>query len=485
MLTIETLSKQYINGIWKDGESQGFIANTNPYNGEVLATMNCASIHDVDQAYQAAFSAQKEWEKVNPYKKRDILENAVTYIEKHEEEITEIIIDELGGTRLKAAFEIGLVKNIIKEAATFPLRMEGKILPSIEDNKENRLYRIPVGVVGVISPFNFPFFLSMKSVAPAIGAGNGVVIKPHEETPVTGGTLIAKIFEEAGIPKGLLNVVALDIKEIGDAFIEHPIPRIISFTGSTKVGSHIGQVAIKHFKKPILELGGNSAFIVMEDADIDYAVSAATFSRFTHQGQICMSANRILVQRNIYDLFIEKYKKKVSSLKVGDPRDPQTIIGPVVNDRQALNLEAIINDSIKQGASVILNGKVNSNLVEPTILGDVTPEMVIAQEELFGPVVCVMPFNTEEEAIAIANDTRFGLSGAIHTSNVETGVEIAKKIHTGMIHVNDITINDEPIVAFGGENQSGIGRLNGQWSLDEFTTMKWISVNYGQRTFPY
>ena len=485
MMTIQKLSKQYIRGVWRDGESKLSMSNINPYNGEELATMKLATVQDVDQAYQASFTAQKVWEKVNPYKKREILENAVTYIEKNEDEITEMIIDELGATRLKAAFEIGLVKNMIKEAATFPLRMEGKILPSIEDNKENRLYRIPAGVVGVISPFNFPFFLSMKSVAPALGAGNGVVLKPHEETPVTGGTLIAKIFEEAGIPAGLLNVVVADINEIGDALIEHPIPRIISFTGSTKVGSHIGQVAIKNFKKPVLELGGNSAFIVMEDADIDYAVNAATFSRFTHQGQICMSANRILVQNSIYELFNKKYKEKVSSLVVGDPRKPETIIGPVVNDRQAENLEIIINESIKQGASIILEGTIKGNMVEPTILGDVTPDMTIAQEELFGPVVCVMPFETEEEAIAIANDTRFGLSGAIHTSNVETGVEMAKKIHTGMIHVNDVTINDEPIVAFGGENQSGIGRLNGQWSLDEFTTMKWISVNYGQRTFPY
>ncbi|WOV87736.1 aldehyde dehydrogenase family protein [Sporosarcina oncorhynchi] len=485
MLTIQSLSKQYINGIWKDGQSSKQLTNVNPYNGEVLSTLAMATTQDIDHAYQASFKAQKEWEKVNAYKKRAILENAVTYIEDHEEEITELIIDELGATRLKAAFEIGLVKNIIKEAATFPLRMEGKILPSIEDNKENRLYRIPVGVVGVISPFNFPFFLSMKSVAPALGAGNGVVIKPHEETPVMGGTLIAKIFEEAGVPTGLLNVVVTDINEIGDAFIEHPIPRIISFTGSTQVGSHIGQVAMKHFKKPVLELGGNSAFIVMEDADIDYAVTTATFSRFTHSGQICMSANRILVHEDVYEEFVEKYKQKVSSLKVGDPRELDTIIGPVVNERQASNLSTQIENSIKEGASIILQGSVESNLMAPTIIGNVTPDMTIAQEELFGPVVCILSFKDKQEAIDIANDTRFGLSGAIHTANVETGVEMAKNIHTGMIHINDITIHDEPIVAFGGEGQSGIGRLNGQWSLDEFTTMKWISVSYGQRQFPY
>ncbi|MFD1134678.1 aldehyde dehydrogenase family protein [Paenibacillus urinalis] len=479
------LGKQFIGGDWREGSSEKTMSDINPYNDEVITTFQIASVKDIDEAYKSAHKAKLEWDKVNPYKKRDILEKAVTYIEANEEEITSLIIQELGGTRMKAAFEIGLVKNMIKEAATFPLRMEGKILPSTEDGKENRLYRIPAGVVGVISPFNFPFFLSMKSVAPALGAGNGVVLKPHEDTPITGGTLIGKIFEEAGIPKGLLNVVVTDIKEIGDAFVEHPIPRIISFTGSTQVGSYIGQLAVKNYKKPLLELGGNSAFIILEDADLEYAVQAATFSRFTHQGQICMCANRILVQKSIYEQFIKMFKEKVTTLKVGDPSDPETVIGPVINRRQAETLEKLIAKGIEEGAVPLLQGKITGRMVEPTILIDVNPQMVVAQDELFGPVVCIIPFETEEEAIDIANDTRFGLSGAVHTSNLERGVELAKKVHTGMIHVNDITINDEPIIAFGGEKQSGLGRMNGEWSLDEFTTMKWISVNYGQRKFPY
>lgn len=481
----ESLGKQFIGGEWRDGNSTSEMVNINPFNGESIVTYKLADTEDIDAAYQAAAEAKLQWDKVNPFKKRDILENAVRYIEENEEEIISIIIDELGGTRLKAVFEIGLVKNMIKEAATFPIRMEGKILPSTIDDVENRLYRIPAGVVGVISPFNFPFFLSVKSVAPALGAGNGVVLKPHEDSPITGGTLIGKIFEEAGVPKGLLNVVVADIKEIGDAFVEHPIPRIISFTGSTGVGSYIGQVAVKNFKKPLLELGGNSAFIVLEDADLEYAVNAAAFSRFTHQGQICMCANRVLVQRSVYDEFVTKFTAKVSTLKTGDPKDPDTIIGPVINDRQAKNLAALIEKGIEEGANPVLRGTNSGRLFEPTVLADVTTDMTVAQEELFGPVVCVIPFDTEEEAIAIANETRFGLSGAVHTSNLERGVEFAKKVHTGMIHVNDITINDEPIVAFGGEKQSGIGRMNGEWSLDEFTTLKWISVNYGQRQLPY
>ncbi len=484
-MDIQELNKQYIAGTWRDGESARTLTDKNPYNGEVITEFKMATPDDIDEAYQAASKAMDEWNQINPYKQRDILERAVSYIEENEEDITSIIIDELGGTQLKAAFEIGLVKNMIKEAATFPLKKEGKILPSVEDGKENRLYRMPAGVVGVISPFNFPFFLSVKSIAPAIGAGNGVVLKAHEETPIVGGTLIAKIFEEAGIPKGLFNVVATDIREIGDSFVEHPVPRIISFTGSTTVGRHIAEVAVRNFKKPLLELGGNSAFIVLDDADIDYAVNAAAFSRFTHQGQICMSANRILVHQSVYDEFIEKYKNKIASLKTGDPRDPETVIGPVVNEGAANNLNDLIEKGIKEGATPLLRGNITGNMVEPTILTDVTPDMAVAREEMFGPVVSVMKFDTDEEAVQIANDTNFGLSGAVHTSDGERGVQLAKRVRTGMIHVNDISINDEPIVAFGGEKQSGLGRLNGEWSLEEFTTLKWISINYGQRQFPY
>src|SRR3984893_6082943 len=273
------LNKQYIGGVWRDGKSQKVLTDQNPYNGKTIAEFRLGNLADLDEAYRSAASAQKIWEDVNPYEKRAILEKAITWIDQHEADITDIIIEELGGTRLKAFFEIELVKNIIKEASTYPLRMTGEILPSTVEGKENRLYRIPAGVVGVISPFNFPFNLSMRSVAPALGCGNGVVLKPHDDTPIMGGTLIARIFEEAGIPKGLLNVVVADIGEIGDSFVEHPIPRVISFTGSEAVGRHIGGVAGRALEKAVLELGGKSAMIVLEDALREMYVNAAGFGR--------------------------------------------------------------------------------------------------------------------------------------------------------------------------------------------------------------
>ena len=485
MSKFSNLNKQYISGVWRDGSSKKVLSDRNPFNGDQIAEFKLASLSDLDDAYRAAALAQAVWAEVNPFEKRTILEKAITWIEQNESDIADIIIEELGGTRLKAAIEIYLVKNFIKEASTYPLRMTGEILPSTVDGKENRLYRVPAGVVGVISPFNFPFNLSIRSVAPALGAGNGVVLKPHDDTPITGGTLVAKIFEEAGIPKGLLNVIVADIAEIGDMFVEHPVPRIISFTGSETVGRHIGGVAGRCLKKAILELGGNSALIVLQDADLETAINAAVFSRFAHQGQVCMCSNRILVQRGVYDSFLQKFVERVSKLKVGDPRDPQTDLGPLINQRQTEAFAKQVQKGIDEGARPVLRGKVDGNVASPTVFADVKPSMWVARNEMFGPAVCVMPFDTPEEAIKIANDSPYGLSGAIHTRDAEHGAELAKHIHTGMVHVNDGTINDDPLIAFGGEKASGVGRLNGKWALEEFTTLKWISVQHKPRHYPF
>jgi acyl-CoA reductase-like NAD-dependent aldehyde dehydrogenase len=479
------LNQQYIGGMWRDGRSQKVLADRNPYNGEKIAEFKLASLADLDEAYRSAAAAQKVWAEVNPFEKRTVLEKAITWIEKNEGDIADIIIEELGGTQLKAMIEIFLVKTFIKEASTYPLRMTGEILPSTVEGKENRLYRVPAGVVGVISPFNFPFNLSMRSVAPALGAGNGVVLKPHDDTPITGGTLVARIFEEAGIPRGLLNVIVAEIGEIGDAFVEHPIPRIISFTGSEGVGRHIGGVAGKALKKAILELGGNSAFIVMNDADLNTAVNAAVFSRFAHQGQVCMCTNRILVQRGVYDKFLDQFVDRVSKLKVGDPRKVETELGPLINERQAQSFARQVQRGIDEGAKVALRGKVEGTLASPTVFADVKSNMWVAQNEMFGPAVCVMPFDSEEEALRIANDSPYGLSGAIHTKDAERGAELAKQVDSGMVHVNDATINDDPLIAFGGEKASGIGRLNGKWALEEFTTIKWVSVQHKPRRYPF
>ncbi|MFK4865844.1 aldehyde dehydrogenase family protein [Streptomyces sp. CSMPJR101] len=479
------LAQQYIDGEWRPGTGSWDIIDFNPYDGEKLASITIATVDEVDEAYRAAARAQHEWAATNPYARRAVFEKALRVVEEREQEISEVIVAELGGTRLKAAFELHLAKEFLREAVHLALRPEGRIIPSPVDGKENRVYRVPVGVVGVISPFNFPFLLSLKSVAPALALGNAVVLKPHQNTPIVGGSLVAKIFEEAGLPAGLLNVVITDIAEIGDAFIEHPVPKVISFTGSDKVGRHVATVCASHFKRSVLELGGNSALVVLDDADLDYAVDAAVFSRFVHQGQVCMAANRVLVDRTVADAFTEKFVAKVKSLKVGDPRDPETVIGPVINSSQAEALSGTVAQALAEGATALVHGRATDNLVEPSVLTDLPSDSALLRQEVFGPVVFLVPFDGEEEAVRLVNDTPYGLSGAVHTADVERGVAFAKRIDSGMFHVNDGTVHDEPIVPFGGEKHSGLGRLNGETMLDAFTTMKWISVQHGRSGFPF
>ncbi|MFB7595734.1 aldehyde dehydrogenase family protein [Streptomyces sp. NPDC056160] len=479
------LARQYIDGEWRQGTGSWDIIDFNPYDGEKLASITIATADEVDEAYRAAARAQKQWAAINPYTRRAVFEKALRLVEEREREITEVIIAELGGTHLKAAFELHLVKEFLRESVHLALAPEGRILPSPSDGKENRVYRVPVGVVGVISPFNFPFLLSVKSVAPALALGNGVVLKPHQNTPVAGGTLVAKIFEDAGLPGGLLNVVVTDIAEIGDAFIEHPVPKLISFTGSDKVGRHVATVCAANFKRSVLELGGNSAIVVLDDADLDYAVDAAVFSRYVHQGQVCMAANRVLVDRSIAGAFTEKFVAKVKSLKVGDPRDPRTVIGPVINSAQANAVSGVVEQAIAEGATALVHGTTTDNLVAPSVLTDVPAGSALLQQEVFGPVAFLIPFDGEEEAVRIVNDTPYGLSGAVHTGDIERGVAFAKRIDTGMFHVNDGTVHDEPLVPFGGEKHSGVGRLNGETTVDAFTTVKWISVQHGRSGFPF
>ncbi|MFE2041575.1 aldehyde dehydrogenase family protein [Streptomyces sp. NPDC059477] len=479
------LAQQYIDGEWRPGTGAWDIIDVNPYDGDKLASITIAAADEIDQAYRAAERVQRAWAATNAFARRAVMERALRLVEEREAEIAEVIIAELGGTRLKAGFELHLAKEFLRESIGLTTTEEGRLIPSPVEGKENRLYRVPVGVVGVVSPFNFPFLLSLKSVAPALALGNGVVIKPHQDTPVCGGTLVAKIFEDAGLPPGLLNVVITDIAEVGDAFIEHPVPKVISFTGSDKVGRHVATVCAGLFKRVILELGGNSALVVLEDADIDYAVDAAVFSRYVHQGQVCMAANRILVDRAVAAEFTEKFVTKVRSLKTGDPRDPETVIGPVINASQAELISATVDQALADGATALLRGTARDNLIEPSVLTDVPADSPLLRQEIFGPVAFLVPFDGEEEAIRLVNDTPYGLSGAVHTADPERGVRFARRIDTGMFHVNDGTVHDEPLVPFGGEKNSGVGRLNGETTVDAFTSLKWISVQRGRSGFPF
>lgn len=479
-------NKMLINGQWREGTSDKTYSHVNPFNGEKITEIRFASRADIDEAYESALKAQKVWEKTPAIEKSQIIEKAISIIENRKEELIKLLVDEAGSSHLKAHVELlHIAIGFMKEAATYPMRMHSESVPSFIPGKENRLLRLPLGVVGVISPWNFPFHLTMRSVVSALATGNGVVLKPATLTFITGGLAIGEIFEEAGIPKGLLNVVVGSGSEIGDYIVEHPIPRMISFTGSTEVGQRIGALAGGKLKKTALELGGNNAFIILDDANIEQAASAAVFGKFMHQGQICMSINRIIVDRKVYPQFVDVFKEKVMNLKAGDPRDPATIIGPLIERKQVERILELIDKAVSEGARLELEGQVQGNLMSPFIITEARNEMEIAQSEIFGPVAVIIPVENKEEAIRIANDSAFGLSGAVFSGTTEKGIQVAQQIHTGMIHVNDQSVNDEPHIAFGGEKASGLGRFNGEWALEEFTTVKWISVMHESRAYPF
>ncbi|UOQ44398.1 aldehyde dehydrogenase family protein [Halobacillus salinarum] len=480
----QTFTQQYINGTWKNGSSDKLVNNTNPYTDQTLARIPSANKEDLDEAYKAASLAQKQWSSLTPQEKTACFEKLVVKMEERKEELIDWLVKEAGSTLTKAELEYQTAMGIIKESASFPFRVKGEIMPSNISGKENRVYRNPKGVIGVIGPWNFPFHLSMRSIAPAVATGNTVVVKPASETPVTSGLFIAELFEQAGFPEGVVNVVVGRGAEIGDEFVTHPIPKLISFTGSTEVGSRIGELAGKHIKDTALELGGNNAMIVLEDADLEKAAEAAAFGNFFHQGQICMAVNRLIVHEKIHDEFVERFRQKAAGIKAGDPSEKETMIGPLINKEAIERIQRALQASIEEGAERVLGGDFDGNVMVPTLLTEVTSEMPIARNELFGPVASVIKVSSEQEAIDTANGSLYGLSGAIFSKNIHRAVELAKQVETGMIHVNDQTVNDEAHVAFGGEKASGLGRFGGDWALEKFTTVKWISVMNGYRDYP-
>lgn len=472
---MEQFKKQYINGEWVEGTGESMLENNNPYTGDLLYKYKSGSAEDVDKAYKAAKTAQPEWEALLPSERGQYLEKLLQVMIEMEEDIRELLIKEGGSAPSKVDFEVNTSRAIIKEAMTFPEHIEGKIIPSNIKDKKNYIIREARGVIGVIAPWNVPFVLSLRSAIPAIATGNTVVLKPASDTPAS-ALMIAQMFEKAEFPPGVFNVVVGKGSEIGDSLTEHPIPSMISFTGSTEIGKHIAGIAAESVTDVSLELGGNNAMVVLEDANIEDAVNAAVFGTFFNAGQNCIRINRLVLLDGIYEDFKEKYVEAVKEINVGDPNDPNTYYGPVINESQRDQINKLVQDTIEAGATVELEGRTEGNVIHPWILGDVTNDMPTAANEVFGPAISLIRVQDEKEAIRVANDTDYGLSGAVFTEDRYHGMEVAKQIESGMVHVNDMTINDEPHVMFGGEKESGLGRFNGQWVKETFTRERWISV---------
>lgn len=474
-------TKQFINGQWREGSGDKMMDNFNPYTGKLIYSYRSASKQDVDDAYAAAVQAQPAWAATLPDERRAYMKKLGDVVRGMESEISDLLTEESGGTKVKFAMEFADTLRAIDDTLGYHMLMDGRIMPSNVPGKDNYVFKKPKGVICVIAPFNFPLFLTMRSVAPAIACGNTVVLKPSTETPGS-AFQIAEMFEKAGFPKGVLNVVAGRGSEIGDYIVSHPASSLISFTGSTEVGRHIGEVAGGLLKDVSLELGGNQAMIVLDDADVDQAAKAAVVGAYSHQGQICMAVNRVLATPKVYDTFVEAFVSYSKNVKVGNPAEQGVMVGPLINEAQAERALKNIQMTVKAGAKVALEGAINGAVVSPWILTDVTNDMCSAKCEMFAPVCSVMRVQDEEEAIRIANDTEYGLSNSIFTKDLYKGMMVASRLESGMVHVNDQSITHEPHVMFGGEKYSGVGRFNGHWVVDKFTTEKWVSV---QRTNRY
>ena len=479
--------RQFINGAWRRGRGSRPFQDQNPYTGETITAIQSADQSDIDDAYQSAANSQPSWAAALPLHRAEVMRHAAYIMDVRHAEIVEWLIGESGSTRLKAELEWQFSRSVVLEAASMPYRVKGGVLPGDISGKECRVYRKPVGVVGVISPWNWPLHLSMRSVAPALAVGNSVVLKPSSDTPITGGLLLGKLFEEAGLPAGVLNVVAGAGSEIGDSFVRHPTPRVISFTGSTAVGRQIARLSVESpiLKRLELELGGNTPFVVLADADLDYAVDAAAFGRFLHQGQICMSINRVIVVDSIYQAFVDRFATRVRSLKYGDPSKPDTFVGPIINRRQLEHLQKHIADARESGLKALVEGDPQGLVLPPHVFADIPNDHPLAKDELFGPVAPVVRARDDEDALRLANATEYGLSSAVVTRDGERGVLFATRIEAGMAHVNDQPVNDLANNPFGGEKNSGIGRFGGDWAITAFTTDQWVTVQHQPRRFPW
>ncbi|GGN22000.1 aldehyde dehydrogenase family protein [Halarchaeum nitratireducens] len=482
----------YVDGEWRESESGETIDVEDPSTREVITQVPAGTEADVNAAYEAAADARQAWAAHPPAAREQVVQQVLRTLQDYREDVIDLLVAEAGGTRVMAETSVQLASDQASEAATLPRRMKGEHAESNIPDKEHLVRRTPAGVVTVISPWNFPLNLSMRAVAPAIAAGNSVVLKPATNTPITGGLLFAKLFEETDLPPGVLNVVTGRGSEIGDRVAGHPESDVVAFTGSTEVGRRVGAAAGKNLAEAALELGGNNAHVVTDGADLDAAIDAGVFGSFVHQGQVCISINRHIVHEAVYDEYVERLTERAEDLPRGSAHDPSTVVGPIIDERQRGKMLSYVEDTVDAGATLEtgggiheLDGVEDSLVVEPTILSGVTNEMPTACNEHFGPIAPVIPFSDVDEAIEMANDTEYGLSGSVHAGDVGAGARIARRMETGHVHVNDQPVNDEAHVPFGGIGASGVGTYNGEAFLREITEKQWLSLQHEPRDFPF
>jgi benzaldehyde dehydrogenase (NAD) len=462
-------------GEWESSHG-GVYAAREASTGTVIGSVGLADSHDVAVAGRAAREAQVAWAATSFVERAAILNRAAEYLLALPVEDRLVMQREEGAIAAKINNELNKAVEELRAAAALVDQPYGDLLPNEDPTVLSMARRVPVGVVGVIAPWNAPLLLAMRSVAPAIALGNAVILKPDVKTAISGGIVIAQAFEAAGLPAGVLHVLPGG-PETGEALVTSTFTEVISFTGSTAAGRRVGEAAGRLLKKVVLELGGNNALIVLDDANLDEAVKAAEFGSFLHNGQICMATGRHLVHESIADEYVARLQEYARTIKVGDPTDPATRIGPLITVQQAERVQEIVDEAVAGGAKVLVGGSHDGPYFAPTVIDDVQPGNAAFEKEIFGPVMPITRFSTDEEAIGLANLTEYGLSTAIHTTDLTRGLAIANRIKTGMVHVNGVTIADAAHVPMGGRGQSGNGgRYGGHWNLDEFTSWQWVTA---------
>ncbi|MCU1680595.1 MAG: aldehyde dehydrogenase [Amycolatopsis sp.] len=474
---------QVFTGTWTAGAGPSRTA-IEVATGEALAEVGQAAVSDVEEAAKQAKRAHRAWAATPAFDRAAILTEAAALFREHAEEIIDWIVRESGSTRAKGAIEIQAAIAECTEAAALATAPYGELLHS-QTPRVSIERRVPVGVVSVIAPFNFPLTLSIRSVAPALALGNAVLLKPDPRTAVCGGVVLARIFSDAGLPAGVLQMLPGGI-DVGSAMIDAPEVRVVSFTGSTPAGRAIGAQAAKTLTRTHLELGGNSALVVLGDVDVEAAASCGAFGNFVHSGQICMAVGRHLVHESIYEDYVSLLGKKADALTVGDGFREDVALGPIIDRKQLDHVKGLVDASVAAGARLVSGGTHDGLFYRPTVLADCTSDTPAYREEVFGPVACIRKFSDVDEAAAMAADSEFGLSLGVLGNDLATAMSIADRVPAGLVHINDQTINDDANAPFGGIGSSGSSRIGGhRANAESFTETQWLTLRTTAPKYPY
>jgi benzaldehyde dehydrogenase (NAD) len=476
-----------INGESRQASDGATFERRNPLDGAVATIAPAATKADAVAAVEAAAAAFPAWSRTGPGERRALLLKAAQAIEAKAQALTEAMASETGAGAPWAGFNVHLAAGMLQEAAGMTTQISGEVIPSDVPGSLAMGLRRPAGVVLGIAPWNAPVILGVRAIATPLACGNTVVFKGSELSPATHG-LIVEAFNDAGFPPGAVNFVTnapADAAEVVEAIIAHPALRRVNFTGSTRVGRLIAQTCAKYLKPAVLELGGKAPLVVLDDADLDAAVSGAAFGAFANSGQICMSTERIIVDRKIADAFVAKLAAKAVQLPLGDPREGPVVLGSVVDASTVERCNALIDDALAKGAKLVCGGKADSTLMPATLLDHVTPQMRIYHEESFGPVKPVVRVDGVDEAVRVANDNPYGLSSAVFGRDIARAWDVANRIDSGICHVNGPTVHDEAQMPFGGVKDSGYGRFGGKAGIDAFTELRWLTVQTTDRHYPF